>query len=384
MDAVSLRLVLGRASGLRYQQLRSAVEKISAQQPETGQPEINAVDALIGERAQTLQSLGIGAAASAWLQAPDARTLAADREWIARDRIQLLDAFDPRYPPLLRHLRDAPALLYVRGEIEALSLPQLAIVGSRGPTLPGRLNAMRFAAELSLQGLTITSGLALGIDAAAHDGALSADGRTIAVLGSGLDRIYPERHGRLAARIAARGALISEFPRGTPPLRHHFPQRNRLMSGLSLGTLVVEAARDSGSLITAQFALDQGREVFAIPGSIYNRLTRGCHQLIRSGAKLVESTDDIFEEIAISLPKQDDMSRTPAPRRVTPRSATLDKGHKILLDALGFDPASINTLVERTGFPSRSVASMLSKLELEGVIGSEAGGCYVRLDGRPG
>jgi DNA processing protein len=379
MDAVSLRLVLGRASGLRYQQLRSAVEKISPRQPE-----IHAVDALIGERAQTLQALGIGAAASAWLQAPDARTLAADREWIARDRIQLLDAFDPRYPPLLRQLRDAPALLYVRGEIEALSLPQLAIVGSRGPTLPGRLNAKRFAAELSLQGLAITSGLALGIDAAAHDGALSAGGKTIAVLGSGLDRIYPERHGLLAARIAACGALISEFPRATPPLRNHFPQRNRLMSGLSLGTLVVEAARDSGSLITAQFALDQGREVFAIPGSIHNRLTRGCHQLIRSGAKLVESTGDIFEEIAISLPKQDDMSRTPGPGRVTPSSATLDKGHKILLDALGFDPASINTLVERTGFPSRSVASMLMKLEVEGVIGSEAGGCYVRLDGRPG
>jgi DNA processing protein len=380
MDAVTLRLVLGRASGLRYQQLRSAVEKISPRQADIG-----AVQALIGASSDTLQSLGLGRAASAWLQAPDAAALAADREWIARERIELLDAFDPRYPPLLRQLSSAPALLYVRGDVDSLSQPQLAIVGTRDPTLPGRLQAMRFAAQLCVEGLTITSGLALGIDAAAHEGALRADGRTVAVLGSGLDRIYPTRHRQLAARITARGALISEFPRGTPPLPNHFPRRNRLMSGLSLGTLVVEAAHKSGSLITASYALEQGREVFAIPGSILNPLTRGCHALIRSGAKLVESTQDIFEEIAISLPKQDDMSRNTGPDRVTRTWARLDKGHKILLDALGFEPASIDSLVARTGFPSQSVASMLTKLELEGVIGFEAGGCYVRLpDGRPG
>jgi DNA processing protein len=380
MDAVFLQLVLGRASGLRYGQLHSALERIS--RPPT---DIFAVEALLGKRSDTLQSLGLGAAASAWLQAPDAATLAADRKWIERNRIQLLDAFDPRYPPLLRHVRDAPALLYVRGDIESLSLPQLAIVGSRNATLQARLTAIQFAAELSRHGLTITSGLALGIDAAGHEGALRADGRTIAVLGSGLDKIYPARHAALAARIAARGAIITEFPRGTPPLRNHFPQRNRLMSGLSLGTLVVEAADKSGSLITAQFALDQGREVFAIPGSIHNPLTRGCHALIRSGAKLVESTRDIIEEIANSLPKQDDMSRNSSPERVTRTLATLDKGHKILLDALGFDPTSVDALAERTGFPSESVASMLLLLELQGVVGSEAGGRYVRLPGeRPG
>jgi len=380
MDAVSLQLVLGRAPGLRYAQLRCAVETISPRQADIG-----AVAALIGQRSDMLQSLGLGAAASAWLHAPDAATLAADRKWIARDRIELLDAFDPRYPPLLTHVSAAPALLYVRGEIDCLRLPQLAIVGSRSATAPARLRAMQFAAELSRQGLTITSGLALGIDAAGHEGALRAGGRTVAVLGSGLDRIYPARHGPLAARIAAQGALISEFPRGTAPLRHHFPQRNRLMSGLSLGTLVVEAADKSGSLITAQFALDQGREVFAMPGSISNPLTRGCHALIKSGAKLVESTCDIFEEIAISLPKQGDMSRNSSPDRVTSTTVTLDKGHKILLDALGFEPASVNTLADRTGFPSRSVASMLLTLELAGAVGSEAGGCYVRLpDERPG
>jgi DNA processing protein len=380
MDAVFLQLVLGRASGLRYGQLHSALKRIS--RPPT---DIFAVEALLGMRSDTLQSLGLGAAASAWLQAPDAATLAADRKWIERNRIQLLDAFDPRYPPLLTHVRDAPALLYVRGDIESLSLPQLAIVGSRNATLQARQTAIQFAAELSRHGLTITSGLALGIDAAGHEGALRADGRTIAVLGSGLDKIYPARHGALAARIAARGAIITEFPRGTPPLRNHFPQRNRLMSGLSLGTLVVEAADKSGSLITAQFALDQGREVFAIPGSIHNPLTRGCHALIRSGAKLVESTREIIEEIANSLPKQDDMSRNSSPERVTRRLATLDKGHKILLDALGFDPTSVDVLAERTGFPSESVASMLLILELQGVVGPEAGGRYVRLpDERPG
>jgi DNA processing protein len=380
MDAVSLQLILGRAPGLRYGQLRSALEKISPRQAD-----IFAVDALIGQRSQTLQSLGLGVAASDWLHAPDAAALAADRKWIARDRVELLDAFDPRYPPLLTHVSDAPALLYVRGDIDCLSLPQLAIVGSRSPTVPARYLAMQFAAELSRQGLTITSGLALGIDAAGHEGALRAGGRTIAVLGSGLDRIYPAQHQLLATHIAARGALISEFPRGTAPLRTHFPQRNRLMSGLSLGTLVVEAARNSGSLITAQFALEQGREVFAIPGSIHNPLTRGCHALIRSGAKLVESTRDIFEEIGISLPKQDDMSCNSSPDRVTWRRATLDKGQKILLDALGFDPASIDTLVERTGFPSQSVVSMLQTLEFKGAVGSQAGGRYVRLpEERPG
>lgn len=386
MDAVSLRLVLGRAPGLRYEQLRSAVEKISALGKTPSQaPDIAAAEALIGERIDTLQSLGLGEAASIWLHAPGAAELDADQRWIARDPIELLDAFDSRYPPLLTQLRCAPALLYVRGDIEALRLPQLAIVGSRSPTLPARRLAMQFAAELSQHGLTITSGLALGIDAAGHEGALRAGGRTVAVLGSGLDRIYPPQHEQLAARIAASGALLSEFPPGTAPLKMNFPQRNRLMSGLSLGTLVVEAARQSGSLITANYALEQGREVFAIPGSIHNPLTRGCHALIKSGAKLVESTRDIFEEIGISLPKQGDMSRRCRPDRLKPSSASLDKGHKILLDALGFEPASADALVERTGFPSQSVASMLLFLELHGEIGSEAGGRYVRLQNeRPG
>jgi DNA processing protein len=380
MEAVALQLVLGRAPGLRYAQLHAALERIASPQPD-----IAAVEALIGERPATLRSLGLNAAASRWLHAPDAALLEADREWIARERVGLLDALDPRYPPLLAQLSCAPALLFVRGEIEALRLPQLAIVGTRSPTEPGRRTARQFAAALAHAGLAITSGLALGIDAAGHEGALSAGGRTVAVLGSGLDRIYPARHGLLAARIAVCGALISEFPRATEPVRNNFPQRNRLMSGLSLGTLVVEAARESGSLITAHFALEQGREVFAIPGSIHNPLTRGCHALIRAGAKLVESTQDIFEEIDNFLPKQCHKPLSRRPECVTRTSDSLDKGHKILLDAFGFESASVDMLVERTGFPSQSVASMLLILELEGAVGSEAGGRYVRLqDERPG
>jgi DNA processing protein len=380
MEPLALQLLLARAPGLRHAQLRAVLERIAP-----ARTELAAAEALIGERPETLCALGLGAAASRWLHAPDAALLDADRAWVARSRIALLDALDHRYPPLLAQLRCAPALIYVRGDIEALRLPQLAIVGSRSPTEPARRTARQFAGALAHAGLAITSGLALGIDAAGHEGALAAGGITVAVLGSGLDRIYPAQHGLLAARIAARGAVISEFPRGTAPLRAHFPQRNRLMSGLSLGTLVVEAARSSGSLITARYALEEGREVFAIPGSIHNPLTRGCHALIRSGAKLVETTGDILEEIINFLPKQHDRPDLSDLPRDTVMRASLDKGHKILLDALGFESASIDMLVERTGLPSQSVASMLLILELEGAVGSQAGGRYVRLQSeRPG
>jgi DNA processing protein len=373
MDAVALQLALGHCQGLSAQQLLAAVRQI------TPRPRITAVQALIGERPGMLQALGVPPAASAWLHKPDLALLEADREWIVRERIGLIDALGDQYPPLLAQTSAAPALLYVRGDCASLSQPQLAIVGSRNPSLPGRRTAAQFALCLSRAGLIITSGLALGIDAAGHEGALAAGGRTIAVLGSGFDQIYPPQHGLLAARIAAQGALVSEFPRGTAPLRANFPRRNRLISGLSLGTLVVEAARYSGSLITARCALEQGREVFAIPGSIHNPLTRGCHALIRAGAKLVESTQDIFEEIAFSFDKQDDMSDCKGRRRVAGSAAALDKGHKILLDALGFESASVDMLTERTGLSSQAVASILLTLELAGVVGSQAGGHYVRL-----
>ena len=374
MDAVTLQLILGRATGLTALKLRCALERLGL-----APGGIAAAEALLVESAATLQRLGLPPAASKWLTAPDPALIAADRRWHERHRIVLIDALSPGYPPQLAAIRDAPAMLYLRGHAGTLSEPQLAIVGSRTPSIPGRRTAMQLAAELSRAGLTITSGLALGIDAAGHEGALAAGGRTVAVLGSGLDQVYPRRHGPLADRIAAEGALVSELPRGAAPVRWSFPRRNRLISGLSLGTLVVEAAGDSGSLITARLAERQGRAVFAVPGPIHNLQARGCHQLIRGGARLVEGVSDILREITGFVAKQDDMSPVLRPERVTAPGTRLDKGHKILLDAFGSESASVDMLVERTGFPSQSVASMLLILELQGAIGAEAGGRYVRL-----
>jgi len=374
MDALALQLILGRAKDLSAQRLRAALAQAGH-----AHPDLDSLRCLLGEPPARLQRLGLPPAASAWLHAPDASLIEADRAWVARERIVLLDAFAEQYPPLLAQISGAPAVLYVRGDAAVLREPQVAIVGTRGPTIPGRHTATQFALALSRAGLTITSGLALGIDAAAHEGALAAGGRTIAVLGCGLDQLYPPQHGLLAARIAAHGAVLSEFPRGAGPLRAHFGRRNRLISGLSLGALIVEAAHHSGSLITARLARRQGRAVFAVPGSIRNPLVRGCHALIRDGATLVETPQDVLEKIRGSSHKQEPMPAHGRPAAPPGTPVPLDKGHKILLDALGFESASVDTLVERTGFPSHSVASMLLILELAGAIGSQAGGRYVRL-----
>ena len=273
----------------------------------------------------------------------------------------------PTYPPLLAELSDAPIGLFVRGDPACCRLPQLAIVGSRNPTAGGRDNAQSFAAHLAQCGLAITSGLAIGIDAAAHRGALAAAGGvTVAVCGTGLDIDYPTANSALAAEIADRGALVSEFPLGMPALQANFPRRNRIISGLSLGTLVVEAAVRSGSLITARLAAEQGREVFAIPGSIHNPLARGCHQLIRQGAKLVETADDIFAELRALTATLAPALQAAVPQAHAARSGgsgpdeaaapVLDKAYEILLDALGFEPAGVDALVERTGFAAAEVA----------------------------
>lgn len=272
-------------------------------------------------------------------------------------------------------ISDPPPLLFVIGNPDLLQQSQLAMVGSRNPSVDGRENAQAFARELVNQGLVITSGLALGIDAAAHQGALAGDGLTIAVTGTGLDRVYPARHRALAKEIAARGALVSEFPIGTPALAENFPRRNRIISGLSLGTLVVEAAPQSGSLITARLAAEQGREVFAIPGSIHNPLARGCHQLIRQGAKLVESVADILEEIHVTYaPKasvtQDNSQTTP----------DLDDNSLILWSNLGSAPTSVDTLVSRSQLTTEQVSSILLIMELQGWVTSAPGGMYLRVD----
>ena len=305
------------------------------------------------------------------------RCLARDLAWLnEHPEVTLLTLDDTHYPGLLREIRRPPPLLFVLGDPACLSLPQVAIVG-RNPTPGGSDNAHQFARFLAGAGFTITSGLALGVDGAAHRGALAAQGKTIAVLGTGIDRVYPARHRQLAQDIiAAGGALVSEFPLDTRSNASNFPQRNRIISGLSCGTLVVEAAVQSGSLITARLALEQNREVFAIPGSIHNPLARGCHKLIRDGAKLVETGQDIVEELGALLGfQQAELDYTQSVSAVS--QMQLDPAEARLLDAMGYDPVDVDTLAQRTTLDVGLIAAQLIGLELKGVVSNTPIG-YVR------
>jgi len=321
------------------------------------------------------------------LRGPGARDpegIARDLAWLEGPNRSLLTADDPRYPPQLAAVPGMPPALFVEGDLSALSRPQVAVVGSRAPTAFGREAAFDFAARLAAAGFAVTSGLATGIDGQAHRGALAAQGVTIAVCGTGLDRVYPEAHRELAARIAAAGALVSEFPTGTPPRSPNFPRRNRLMSGLARGVLVIEAASRSGSLITARLAGEQGREVMAIPGCIHNPLARGCHRLIRDGAALIETIDDVLAALGVSLPKGvKGTARKAGDGAENPRG-TLDSDAEMLLNALGFGPAGLDRLVQRTGLAAHSVFSKLQLLELEGRVEIQAGGRYSRTTARQG
>jgi DNA processing protein len=274
---------------------------------------------------------------------------------------------DTDYPQALLELGYAPPVLFFVGRRELLNRPALAIVGSRNATAQGLDNARNFASALADAGLTIVSGLALGVDAAAHEGALQGAGSTLAVVGTGLDRVYPARHRELAHRIAEQGGLISEFPPGTPPREKNFPRRNRLISGLAQGVLVVEAALQSGSLITARYAGEQGREVFAIPGSIHSPLAKGCHKLIREGAKLVETAHDILEELGMAGGGARLQSAVGEPI-----------SESALLAALADDPADIDTLAARTGLAVYDVTAELTELELAGIVASLPGGRWQR------
>jgi DNA processing protein len=326
----------------------------------------------------SVATLGLSPGVVARLLRQDEDCLAADLEWLDRSGATLLASTDPGYPELLRESPDPPAVLYVLGDARALCEPQISMVGSRNPTAGGRDTARHFAAWFARAGLCVTSGLALGIDTCCHEGALAAGGPTVAVLGCGLDTIYPRQNEALARRIRENGAVVSEFAPGTPPLAAHFPQRNRIIAGLAAGTVVVEAASASGSLITARLAGVAGREVFALPGSIHNPLARGCHELIRQGAKLVERPEDVLCELKIPLSSQL-LADTPVAHQ---DGATLDKEYKILLDALAFEPASVDTLIERTGMNSESIVSMLLVLELDGHVAPYPGGRYSRMAGR--
>ena len=340
-----------------------------------------ALDVIGGRDRRAFGDIGLTTRTADWLAAPDDRLVDSDLRWLETFGVALLPATSPDYPPLLRESPDAPAVLFVRGDIRILAEPQLAMVGSRNPTAGGLATARHFADFFARAGLTVTSGLALGIDAACHEGALAAGGPTVAVLGCGLDRIYPRNHEELAERISGHGALVSEFPPGTEPRAACFPQRNRIIAGLTHGTLVIEAAEKSGSLITARLAGVAGRDVFAIPGSIHNPLARGCHQLIRQGAKLIEGPEDVLCELKISLTAQLVASSREEPSVADAGSPLLDKAYKILLDALAFEPASIDTLIERTGMNSESIASMLLILELDGHVAPHPGGRYSRMAG---
>jgi DNA processing protein len=322
---------------------------------------------------------GLSAASREFLSSAEAALTSAERAWLENPSHHVVPFTDPRYPVLLRRAERHPVALYVVGNPDLLNDPQLAIVGSRNPSAQGRETAQAFSEYLAGRGLAITSGLAVGIDSAAHLGALKAQGNTLAVLGSGIDVIYPRSNQPLAREIQRQGALISAFPLGTPPRREHFPQRNGIIAGLSLGTLVVEAARRSGSLITARLAADQGREVFAIPGSIHNPLSRGCHELIRQGARLTETAHDILSELNFSEFFTLAAGAHSAPGAAANPVSGMDKEHKILLDALGFDPADLDVLVARTGFKAEAVSSMMLILELEGHVQAAPGGRYSRV-----
>lgn len=323
-------------------------------------------------------------AARAWLRQPDAGVLASDRAWLAQPGHRLLCCNDEDFPPQLETIDRPPAALFVAGHAKLLLLPQVAIVGSRNATSAGLATARRFAQVLGSAGFVTTSGMADGIDGAAHRAALAIDLPTIAVVGTGLDTVYPRKHQDLARQIAAEGAIVSEFPLGTRARAEHFPQRNRIISGLSLGTLVIEADLCSGSLITARLAAEQAREVFAVPGSIHNPLARGCHKLIRDGARLVEAADEVAQILgpaarALGLELNERLERAGASPAAATGGWRSDPEYGALLQALGYDPAHMDDLVGRTGQSAGALSSMLLMLELEGLVESLAGNRFQRL-----
>lgn len=363
------------------------------------------VDRLVAAPAADLRRAGLSEAAIAALRHPDGALLEKDLEWLAAEGHDLIPWGDPRYPTLLRNVPSPPAALYVDGDPTLLWGPQVAVIGSRNPTAGGRDNARDFAGELSRNGMTITSGLASGIDSIAHASALDAGGCTVAVLGTGVDRIYPASSQPLAERIRGRGVLVSEFPPGTAAKRSHFPSRNRIISGLSLGVLVIEAGLRSGTLITARMATNQGRDVFALPGSIHNPMAKGCHRLIRDGARLVENVTQILQELQplagrladdlrgeMEAADELDETRVEAykgePNGASP-DGMLDFGeggpqlgedpeYRQLWSCLGYDPKPVDTIIRQTGLTARAVSSMLLMLELRGKVEAHPGGAFAR------
>ncbi|NQV85492.1 MAG: DNA-protecting protein DprA [Woeseiaceae bacterium] len=335
------------------------------------------VGAIVRQSEQRLRDAGLPENKARAVSMPDRKAIEATLLWLEDDKHHVIVYGSDEYPEMLTQLVGAPLALFVNGDIAALHLPALAIIGSRNPTRGGLRNAIEFSRHLSRTGYTIVSGLAQGIDTAAHRGALEVGGRTIAFLGHGIDRVYPAQNYDLAHEISASGALVSEYPLGAHPDKRHFPERNRLISGLSLGTLVIEAARRSGSLITARLAAEQGREVFALPGSIHNPLARGCHELIRQGAKLVETAADIGAELApLAGHLQQNLMESTANIISPPVN---DDDYSDLRKILSHDPTSIEDLKKQSGLTIGELSSMLLILELHGEVESLSGGRYALI-----
>lgn len=331
---------------------------------------------ILFESPETLKSLALSSvqrnAIQHAIQTPDWQAVEQELNWSDAPENHILLLTQTDYPELLKQIHSPPPILYIKGHVNVLNEIQLAMVGSRNPTVDGHETAEQFAHHLAQQGMVITSGMALGIDAQSHIGALKANGKSIAVAGTGLDRVYPARHKDLAWQLIENGAIVSEYPLGTGPMKHNFPQRNRIISGLSVGTLVVEAALKSGSLITAYAALEQAREVFAIPGSIHNPLSRGCHQLIKSGAKLVETAEDILEELSslmlASREKTTHISSSRSQKQDQSINPLLPKVQQKILMNIGYDPISVDTLTLRSGLSVAEINANLVLLEVDDYI----------------
>lgn len=334
----------------------------------------NDIKSLFEASKTDLLSIGLTPRQTQIILQPDWHGAESDFEWCQKNHCHMMCVDDESYPKLLNEIADPPLVLFVKGHVDLLAKPQLAMVGSRNPSVSGKEHALQFAKHLAKSGLIITSGLALGIDTASHLGALQAHGKTIAVLGTGLATIYPASNCLLADSIVANGALVSEFSPLELPRAKNFPRRNRIISGLSLGVLVVEAALRSGSLITARFALEQARDVFAIPGSIQSPLARGCHELIRQGAKLVENADDIIEELGSLFAYASSVDQATE----VPNLEKLDIESIRLLKQIAYEVTPLDVIILRSGLTASQVSSMLLSLELLGCIKSAQGG-YVKL-----
>jgi len=374
-DELLAWLTLLRAPGLGGMGLRALLQRAGSAR------------AICRDARRLRASAGLEQTALEWIAHPDAARLDADLAWLGQPRHRLLHCDEADFPPQLETIPQPPAALFAAGQPAVLLAPQIAIVGARSATAQGLANARDFARTLSHAGLVITSGMADGIDGAAHAAALEAGGPTVAVIGTGPDLVYPRKHRDLAARIEQNGVIVSEFPPGTEARPDHFPRRNRLIAGLSLGTLVVEAGLQSGSLITARLAADAGREVFALPGSIHNPLAKGSHRLIRDGARLVETAAEVIEALTPAAQAQGAGLRARLEAADTPEASQSGRGghrgqdpdYVSLLAALGDVPASLDELAERTRLAPAALSSMLLLLELEGMVGPAVNGRWQRV-----